>query len=63
MAKVTGSNKKTMGSIRAKAGLPAKAGKRRPPHIHSKWEERTIKVDGKRVVERKRHWYSGRKAA
>lgn len=30
MAKVGGSNKKTLGSVRAKAGLPAKAGRRRP---------------------------------
>ena len=35
MAKVTGSNKKMMGSLRAKANLPAKAGRRRPPHIKS----------------------------
>lgn len=35
MAKAPGSNKKTIGSIRAKAGLPAKAGRRRPPHLKS----------------------------
>lgn len=35
MAKAPGSNKKTLGSIRAKAGLPAKAGRRRPPHLKS----------------------------
>ena len=33
MAKAPGSNKKAIGSIRAKAGLPAKAG--RPPHLKS----------------------------
>lgn len=35
MAKAPGSNKKTLGSIRAKAGLPAKTGRRRPPHLKS----------------------------
>lgn len=35
MAKTPGGNKKTMGSVRAKAGLPAKAGRRRPPHLQS----------------------------
>lgn len=35
MAKITGSPKKTMGSKRAKVGLPAKAGRRRPPHLKS----------------------------
>jgi hypothetical protein len=35
MAKVGGSNKKTLGSLRAKLGLPAKAGRRRPPHLKS----------------------------
>lgn len=35
MAKAPGSNKKSMGSVRGKAGLVAKAGKRRPPHIAS----------------------------
>jgi len=35
MAKAPGSNKKAIGSIRAKAGLPAKAGRRRPPHLKS----------------------------
>lgn len=29
------STKATRGSVRAKANLPAKAGKRRPPHIKS----------------------------
>lgn len=33
--KVAGSNKKMMGSVRAKAGMVAKAGRRRPPHIKS----------------------------
>lgn len=46
MAKVAGSNKKMMGSVRAKAGLVAKAGKRRPPHIVSKRDNRG-----------KRHWF------
>lgn len=32
MAKAPGSNKKMNGSMRGKAGLVAKAGKRRPPH-------------------------------
>lgn len=36
MSKVSGSNKRTMGSIRAKANMPAKAGKRRPPNMISK---------------------------
>lgn len=36
MAKVAGSKKKTLGSVRAKAGMVAKAGRRRPPHIKSK---------------------------
>lgn len=36
-------SKKGTGSIRAKAGLPAKAGRRRPPHIAS-----TRDRDGKR---------------
>lgn len=40
MAKVSGSNKKMMGSVRAKAGLVAKAGKRRPHHIVSKKDMR-----------------------
>lgn len=40
MAKVSGSNKKMCGSIRAKAGMVAKAGKRRPPHIVSKKDMR-----------------------
>ena len=31
MTKLSGSPKKTRGSIRSKAGLPAKAGKRKPP--------------------------------
>ena len=35
MAKTPGGNKKMMGSVRAKAGLPAKAGRRRPPHLKS----------------------------
>lgn len=35
MGKVSGSNKKTMGSIRAKANMPSKAGKRRPPNMVS----------------------------
>ena len=33
--KVAGSNKKIMGSVRAKAGMVAKAGSRRLPHIKS----------------------------
>jgi len=36
MAKAPGSNKKMNGSVRGKANLVAKAGKRRPPHIKSK---------------------------
>lgn len=36
-------NKKSHGSVRSKAGLPAKAGRRRPPHIKS-----TIGPNGKR---------------
>lgn len=35
MAKTPGGNKKTLGSIRSKAGLPAKAGRRRPAHLAS----------------------------
>lgn len=35
MAKAPGSNKKMLGSIRAKTELPAKAGRRRPPHLKS----------------------------
>lgn len=35
MAKAPGSNKKMNGSVRGKANLPAKAGKRRPHHIKS----------------------------
>jgi len=27
--------KKSLGSVRAKAGMPAKAGRRRPPHLKS----------------------------
>lgn len=38
--------KKSLGSVRAKAGLPAKAGRRRPPNIVS-----TIDRDGKRQWE------------
>lgn len=36
MAKAPGSNKKTLGSVRSKANLAAKAGRRRPPSIVSK---------------------------
>lgn len=36
MAEKTGkTKKKSIGSIRAKAGMPAKAGRRRPPHLQS----------------------------
>ncbi len=35
MAKVAKTSKKSLGSVRAKAGLPAKAGRRRPPHLKS----------------------------
>jgi len=35
MAKTPGGNKKMLGSVRAKAGMPAKAGRRRPPHLKS----------------------------
>jgi len=47
MAKTLGGNKKTMGSIRAKAGLPAKAGRRRPPSIVSEWDKMTSKREWK----------------
>lgn len=46
MAKISGSNKKTRGSILSKAGRPAKAGRRRPPHLKS-----TIDHYGKRQWE------------
>ena len=32
--------KRSLGSVRAKANLPAKAGKRRPPHIRSEKDSR-----------------------
>ena len=34
-SKVKGSNKKSLGSMREKAGLPPKAGRKRPPHLRS----------------------------
>jgi len=43
MAKVQGSNKKSLGSVRAKAGLTAKAGRRRSPSIVSKRDPKTNK--------------------
>lgn len=35
MADTAKTKKKSVGSSRAKAGLPAKAGRRRPPHLMS----------------------------
>lgn len=35
MSKVAKTSKKSLGSSRAKSGLPAKAGRRRPPHLKS----------------------------
>lgn len=35
MATVGKTKKKSLGSVRAKAGMPAKAGRRRPPHLKS----------------------------
>lgn len=43
MAKTPGGNKKTLGSVRSKAGLPAKAGRRRPPHIKSVKDKNGVK--------------------
>ena len=40
MSKAPGSNKKMNGSVRGKAGMVAKAGKRRPPHIKSVRDKR-----------------------
>jgi hypothetical protein len=35
MAEIGKTKKKSIGSMRAKAGFPAKAGRRRPPHLQS----------------------------
>lgn len=43
--KIPGSKKKSLGSVRAKAGLPAKAGRRRPPSIKSVRDKKTGKRD------------------
>ena len=46
MANKMKTGKRSKGSVRARAGLVAKAGVRRPPHIVSRWDSKG-----------KRHWF------